>query len=345
MSDILVAGAGFGGIFSALKLNKKGFNVKLIDKNSFHLFKPDIVFLPRGKVEVNQLKLDLESFLPNGIEFVQDKISEIDHEERKVISGRDSYDYEKLVLGLGGEAANYGLDLSSAYSIYDLDQMVTISNLIDEVEKVFVVGSGYSGVELAAELDLLGVDVGIVDSSEIPMKNSNIKSSKLVYNYLNNKGIEFVGNSRVVNIEDDSLELQSGEVLNSDLTIWAGGLESSKVVQNSFGVGSSGLPVDSDFSALNYEDLFAVGDNVDHRFLKTGQNARKQGKLVGFNVSKSKSSRKLFKEGNIPLLVNLGNKAVLEYGNYSYKSRFFSWVKRLVRDIYLIRLKSLKVGS
>ncbi len=344
MVSVIVAGSGFGGIFSALELDKRGYDVKLIDKNDFHIFKPDTVFLPGGKVDIEELKLDIRGFLPDSIEFVQEKITDIDPGGRRVVTDDSFYDYDKLVLGLGGETASYGLDISSVYSIYDLDDLLELSGLVDLVSRVIVVGSGYSGVELASELDLLGIDVVVVDGSEVPMKGSNDKSSGLAFEYLRNSDIVFMGGRRVVDLFENGLQLRDGEFLESDLVVWAGGLQASRVVQSSFDVGPSGLPVDSDFSAVDFDDVFAVGDNADHGFLKTGQNARKQGKLVGYNLGRAKSDRKFFDGGSIPLLISLGKMGIFEYGDFAFKSRFVRLVKDRVRDVYWVRLKSSRSG-
>lgn len=342
---VVVAGAGFGGINAALELARKGFDVKILDKESFSEYTPGLIDLFRSRITEEKLKVDLHDFLEaTSVDFSREKILGFNLEENKVETDSGSHSYDYLVLALGSEAATYGMDVSDAESCYDIRGAKKLDRDLEDAEDAIVVGSGYVGVEIATELERKDIEVTIVDESTRPVSNSNFKTSEVVLDYLNNNDINFRGGSRATQINENSVKLKNGEEIEADTVIWSGGVQASKIVQKYFDTGPSGLPVNSGLSSEEHPNVFAVGDNADSGFMDVAQNAEKQAEVVVRNVAKSDSETlEEYSEGRLPLLISLGDTAIFSRGDLALKNRVFRYMKDLVRIRYYYNLKKRKL--
>ncbi len=337
-----MAGAGFGGVNAALQLAKRGYEVKLLDKNSHHTFVPGLIDLLRGRKSEKKLKLDLENFFGStSVEFSQETVLGIDPENDKVETTKDSHSYDHLVMALGGEAATYGLDVSDAETCYNLEQAKSLTEKVEDAEEVIIAGCGYVGVEIAGELVENDIDVTVMDMSTRPAANSNMETSQNVVDYFNRKDVKFRGGTEIEEVNEDSVVLGNGEEVETDVVIWSGGVQASSLVQESFDVGPKGIPVNSGLSSKQHENVFAIGDNADGDFLKIAQNAEKQGKLVAENIDRN-GALKSFESSKVPLAISMGNTGVIEYGNITFENRLVRPLKDLVRVHYFMKLRGSK---
>jgi len=338
---VVVAGAGFAGVTAALRLSRKGFDVTVIDLRAQHEFTPGIIDVFRDRVSEDRLSIDLEYFFSGtDIDFQKEVIEGIDPENDIVYTGSGEHRYDDLVLSLGGEPRTFGMDISDAYTIYSLEDARKIDEELDDLDEVLIVGSGYVGVEMAGELAEKGLDVTVVDRATRPMPGSPEEASHIALNYMNSTDISFRGGNEVVEIERKGVETAEGEFIGADLVIWAGGIQSSKVVQNSFGVDARGLPVNSGLSSEEYRNVFAVGDCSNSENLKTAHNAIKEGYRVAENVSRGEDEEleSYDVERNL-LVVSMGRTGILLYGDLVLKNRLLRRLKDLVRLKYVIDIK------
>lgn len=340
-----MAGAGFGGVTAAVELARKGFDVELLDKESFHEYTPGLIDLFRSRVKEEKLKLDLHDFFEDTpVEFSREKILGFDLERQKIETDSGAHSYDYLLLALGSEAATYGMDVSEAESCYRLRDAKKLDRQLEDAENAIIVGSGYVGIEIATELEKKGIDVTVVDGSTRPTPNSGEKVSEIVLDYLNDRDITFRGGSRAEEVNSGSVRLETGEELEADVVVWSGGVQASRLVQENFDTGPSGLPVNSGLCSKEYPEIFAIGDNADSGFLDVAQNAEKQAQVVAGNVAKPGSEAlEEYSEGFLPLLISLGDTAVFAMGDTALKNRLFRHLKDWVRIRYLFNLKRRKL--
>lgn len=182
MTNILILGAGFGGIGAALELerklkNKKDIKITLIDRNNFHLFTPSLyeVATVYGLIEDKfaqylrgSVAVPIGEILKNKkINFVQAEIKEINLNERYIsTNGDNKLGFDYLIFALGGEIEFYGIPgvRDYAFNFKTIDDAVGVYRKILEVYKnynteknnrdiqIAIIGGGFTGVELAAEL-------------------------------------------------------------------------------------------------------------------------------------------------------------------------------------------------
>jgi NADH dehydrogenase len=343
---VVVAGAGFAGLSSALMLDSKGFDVVLIDRKSYHLFRPGLTELVRARISEERIKLDLEDFLEDtGVEYTRDEVEEIDTQGKNIHAEEDDYSYDYLVLALGSEKIEPDFDLKYAEDFYSLGSARDAVEASESSDSAVVIGSGYTGVEIATELDRKGLEVTIVDAATRPMPEANEKASHIALDHFNEENISFRGGKKVEEVTNYGVELEDGSQIEADTVVWCGGLSASEAVRDSFGAGFKGLEVNSGLSAVDHEDVFVAGDAADDGFLDTAQVAEKEGVHVAENIYSGGELLKDFHPGKNPVLVSLGDSGMLVFDDSAYRSRLFRFMKDLVIRYYFFNVRRRKLKS
>ena len=103
-ANILVLGGGFGGLEAAFYLRMKledRANITLVSDRDYFLFKPNTIYIPFG-LDPDRLKVGLERpTRRKHIEFVKDRVREVDPDKRTVATGDRQLSYDYLVLATG----------------------------------------------------------------------------------------------------------------------------------------------------------------------------------------------------------------------------------------------------
>jgi len=118
---IVILGAGFGGLELSTILSEQAADVAevtLIDRSDAFVFgfsKLDVLF---GRTTADRVRLPYAEFVKPGVRFVQDTITGIDPDTRRVTTTRGTYDADVLVVALGAaydHAATPGLSVDDEF--------------------------------------------------------------------------------------------------------------------------------------------------------------------------------------------------------------------------------------
>lgn len=183
MKKIVIIGGGAGGLELATDLGDKlGKNkqaeINLIDKNSYHLWKPLLHELATGVLDEQVDNIDYASQgQQHNFLFTQGSLTDIDRENKQV-SITDSQNeivsvaYDILVIAIGSTSNDFGTPGVKEHCIFLDDQNAAIRlretliskftsfcSIIDDKDvtdedkiRIAIVGGGATGVELASEL-------------------------------------------------------------------------------------------------------------------------------------------------------------------------------------------------
>jgi NADH:ubiquinone reductase (H+-translocating) len=173
---IVVLGAGYAGVLTAKKLEKKlkkqkDVKITIIDKNPFHTMLTELHEVAAGRVEEESIRINLKRvFAGRDVNVVTDNITTVDY-DNKLISGEvGKYEYDYLVLATGSKPTFYGLtDLEPhLFTLWSYEDAIKIhEHTLDMFRKAskepneekrkellsfYIVGAGLTGVEMAGEL-------------------------------------------------------------------------------------------------------------------------------------------------------------------------------------------------
>lgn len=178
-----------------------------------------------------------------------------------------------------------GVDLEGVVTIRkELEYIKSINRLLKEGENIVVVGVGFIGVEMSDELSKLCDNVTLIESMDsilpLAFDNDMILPAAAV---LKKHGVAIRTNTIVDKIigkngKVTNVKLKSGEEIKADRVILAIGYKPNVSLAKECGLSIgiySGIITD-EYLRTSIDDIYAVGDCVEHRDFFT----RKQSKLM-----------------------------------------------------------------
>ncbi|MDA2919140.1 NAD(P)/FAD-dependent oxidoreductase [Desulfobacterota bacterium AH_259_B03_O07] len=387
---ILILGGGFAGLDAAQQLEKifsKDDNVEItmVNQDNYLIFTSMIAEVVASSIDAKHIVIPIRECLSKA-SFKELEIRDIDL-EKKVVAGYHFHssevfklEYDYLILALGSMTGYHGVPGAEDYSfpLKNLsDAMILRSHVIDMFEyadletdpelrrrllKFVVVGGGYTGIEVAAELNDFvhssrrfyknikadEVKVLVVDPGTRIMHEMSEGLADYGLNLLRKRGMEFLLQTRVKGVAEDRVEFQDGNHVETKTTIWAAGTSPQHVVGQLPCVNERGrIEVNEYLEVLNYPGVWALGDCAQVPDAKTGkpfpptaQHATREGKRVAYNVAaavKGKDqNKKAFKYKTMGMLAPLGHRSAVAQIMGLKFSGFFAWF--LWRSIYLGKL-------
>jgi NADH dehydrogenase len=269
---VVIAGCGFAGLEAALNLHKMlkdRVEIIGVDKNRFFSFLPYLHRVAAATLEENKVIISLIDFFRKiDSEFFQEEITEIRPEENKIVTKKQTIDYDYLVVALGCKTNFYGIpganeccfDFRDAEHAVNLSQhiarMFLYARNVDSKEKrekmlrFVVCGGGATGIELVTELkhyvdylcrkhkiDRSNVELVLVEAMPniLPGLPENLSKKMVSYaeNAIKKLGIKLLCCKPVVEVGKDFVKLKDEEYVYSNTVVWCGGLKAHEVIKNS----------------------------------------------------------------------------------------------------------------
>jgi NADPH-dependent 2,4-dienoyl-CoA reductase/sulfur reductase-like enzyme len=249
----------------------------------------------RGETEAEQTLVEPEEFYDrNDVELLLGtEVRSVESREQTVCGLR----YGKLLIATGSlpRALDVpGADLPGVFSLRTLDDSTAIRDAAAQTRDAVVVGSGFIGMEVAASLTELGLDVSLLsrDADLFAQLRSPEISEHLVSLY-RDRGVEIIrgdevhafrGRSRL-----DTIELHTGRELGAGLAVVGVGVQPAVSFLAGSGIASDdGVLVDERFRT-NVPNVYAAGDVARfhdplfgrRRRIEHWSNANYQGAEVG----------------------------------------------------------------
>jgi NADH:ubiquinone reductase (H+-translocating) len=259
--NIVILGAGFGGLQAAVALAKKvkndGLNanyaILLVDRNPYHTFSPllyEIATTPGRSADSEKLKslvtYPLTVLLEGlGITFLNDEATFIDMNNRTVQLKHDQISFDYLVIALGAEPNHFDIPglRENSLKIKTFADAIEIRDVLESMlensgglTKVVVAGGGATGVEMAAEIkawfcngknEACKTEVLIVEASPSILGGLDKDVVEIAERRLKNIGVGINAGDPIRKVVPRKLELKSGREIPFDILIWTGGVKPS----------------------------------------------------------------------------------------------------------------------
>nr|WP_180205420.1 NAD(P)/FAD-dependent oxidoreductase [Pseudomonas sp. SbOxS1]NYU05518.1 NAD(P)/FAD-dependent oxidoreductase [Pseudomonas sp. SbOxS1] len=288
--QILIIGAGFGGVWSALSA------ARLLDKHD----RNDVeitVLAPQAELrirprfyepDVHTMKAPLnELFDAVGVKFVKGSAEVIDEHGKQVsytnaagIQGTLGYD--RLVLAAGSKLMRPPVDGMLEHA-FDVDEIESATHLEAHIKSlkdkpvsaarntVVVAGGGFTGIETATEMParlraVLGenADIRVIVVDRAPQVaaalGDGIRPS--IVEASQHLGIEWVLNATVAAVDSHGVTLADGERIESNTVIWTVGFRANALTEQVQGTRDhqGRLHVDQHLKVRGHADVYASGD-------------------------------------------------------------------------------------
>lgn len=105
MSHVVVIGGGNGGITTAARLVRDGFEVSVVEPRETHVYRPLLSFVGAGRAPLEAAVRDQATTIPDGCRWIRDQVISVDPRSSAVrLAGGTELHYDQLVLASGMEA-------------------------------------------------------------------------------------------------------------------------------------------------------------------------------------------------------------------------------------------------
>lgn len=320
MARIVVLGAGFAGLWAAIGAARKreeigasdrDIEIHLVDRNPYHNIR-----VRNYEADLTEVALPLPQLLdPIGVSHGVSEVEAVDPARREISlvtsAGRETLHYDRLVLALGSEVMRPDIPGLAAHS-FDVDTYAASLRLEDHLTSlrrsapspghstVVVVGAGFTGIEVAAEMPERLARAGITGDRRIILVDPNpsvgasigAQARPVIETALASLDVETRLGVRVASVEPAGIRLTSGEFVAAQTVIWCAGMRASPLAA-SFPGGRDRLGrllVDPLMRVADVGGVFAAGDVASsvidglHPTVMSCQFARPMGRFAGHNV-------------------------------------------------------------
>jgi NADH:quinone reductase (non-electrogenic) len=304
--QVVIVGAGFGGLEAAKKLAGENVRVTVIDRTNYHLFQPLLYQVATAALSPADIAAPVRAILSKGqnMEVILAEVESIDVNEKKVqmVDGELNYDY--LILATGARHSYFGHPEWEriAPGLKSLEDAIEIRRRIlmafEYAEKIsdeaarkaamtfVIVGGGPTGVEMAGAIAeiaryTLARDFRHIDPSQARVilvegepsvlaaypKDLQIAAMK----QLADLGVEVRTGIHATNLSENGLQA-GDEFIPCRVKIWAAGNNASFLGK------SLGAPVDrvsrvivnKDLTIPNHPEVQVIGDLANFSY-QTGE--------------------------------------------------------------------------
>ncbi len=395
--NIVIVGAGYSGILTAKKLAKRfkknpDVTITIIDKNPFHTMLTELHEVAASRVDEDSIKISLKKvFAGRKVNVVIDTVASIDFTGKKVLGNTSEYKYDILVMAAGSKPTFYGVPGAEefSYKLWSFDDAVMLRDRIHNVFRqaacetnieerkkllsFFVVGAGFTGVEMVGELaeyvpilcekyeiDRNEVTLCDVDGLSRVIPNLTEKLSAKVARRLEKMGVSLIMNATVSAVGNDFIELKQGDKINhytAGTVIWAAGIQSADITQeagkNLELTRGARVQVDKYLRSTKDEKVFIAGDNMyyvpegeERPVPQMVENCEQCADTIAHNIVCSVTGQgemEVYKPAFHGVMVSIGGRyGVAQVGlpnhMFSLASFFAMFTKHFINIIYFIQV-------
>lgn len=297
LPQVVILGAGFGGIGAVQKLRDAPIRLTIINKHDFHTFQPLLYQVATDELAPSEVGHPIRELLHRHRDwsFHQCNVQSVDLANKKVVvDSMPAIDYDYLLIALGA-LVNFHGAVGAAEHSFPLYTMPDAIRLHDQILKMFeavdknpsliddgaltfcIVGGGPTGTELAGAMsELLHAELSD-DYPNVPIEKVRIvlfehsphllapfqpKLRDYALKTLTERGVEVYTGAGVSEVGPTYAKRINGEIVKTHTVIWAAGLQANPVAA-SLGIElapGGRIPVGPQLQIKDHPEVFAVGD-------------------------------------------------------------------------------------
>ena len=387
MKRIAVVGAGFGGLQAAFALERlfrsaTDYEIALIGDVNYFLFTPLLPQVASSYINPRHIVQPVRDIRGRRrFRFLRETVESVDLEARRLHFTAGRFDYEYLILAPGSRTDYFGIPGAREYTLdyKSLEDGVTLRERIldlcehadhspDPAERArlltfVVVGGGYTGVELMAEVRdffyqyvlgrFRGIERGdirlvLLEAGPAILRSVHPSLARHAVERLEREGVEIRTGANVTRCLPEGIEIAGSEFLPAYTVVWAAGVRAHPLIEALPGphdcIGRAA--VNGSLQLEGYPEVFVVGDSASPASAPDAPRiapvAIAQGELAARNIRhlERRESLERYEFADRGSLVELGmNYAVVNVLGVRLRG-YFAWL--LWNAIHLLKLVGFK---
>lgn len=297
---IVVVGGGFAGLNFIKQIDKKRFDVTLIDRNNYHSFPPLFYQIASAGLDAGSISFpfrrEMRRGKVKGARYNMGNVEFINVKEKIVTTQFETLKYDKLVIAAGTTNNFFGMPdlLKKVYTLKSASEALRCRNaILDRLERAslckdaaerkkllsfVVIGGGPTGVEIAGAIGEMkryildreypnipkeDLSIILVEGTDRLLRAMTETASREVLEYLGHLMVDVKLEKTMASYEDDIVKFSDGEELYSEMVIWTAGVTGEPL--EIFGTDVKRGPgnrfiVDEYNRVEGMDDVYALGD-------------------------------------------------------------------------------------
>jgi NADH:quinone reductase (non-electrogenic) len=297
--QVVILGAGFGGLSAATALRRASVDITLIDRRNYHLFQPLLYQVATAGLSPAQIASPIRRIVARqkNITVFMDKIAAIDKSAREVVTSERRIRFDYLIVATGARHAYFGHDEWEEFApgLKKIDEATEIRRRIllafekaeatvDEIERrrlltFVVVGGGPTGVEMAGAIAELAHRTIVRDFRHIDPAQTKIilveagnrilpafpdKLSASAAEQLARLGVTVMTQAAVTGCRKDGITLKDGQKIETSTIVWAAGVMASPAGKwlEAECDRAGRVIVDATLRLPGFDNIFVIGDTA-----------------------------------------------------------------------------------
>ena len=295
MPKILIVGGGYAGLYTAWKLEKwlrhDEAQVTVVDPLPYMTYQPFLPEVAAGSIDPRHAVVSLRKHLKKTA-VVAAKVTKIDHATKTAtitpnLGEAYEFEYDIIVVTAGSVSRTFPIPgvADEAIGLKTIEEAVAIRDRVltnfdraaglpegDERDRLLtfvVVGGGFAGIEIFAELRSFASDLlksypelkfedthfHLIEAMGRIMPEVSLKTSLWVIKDLAERGAQIHLDTQLKSAVGGVIELSTGESFESETIIWTAGVMASPMLKN------TDLPVEERGRLRVRPDLRVEGDD------------------------------------------------------------------------------------
>lgn len=294
---VVIAGAGFGGLWAARKLAGTSADVVLVDRNNYHTFFPLLYQVAAAELVPADIAYPVRAIFRDAenVEVRMAEVTGLDPEARLLETSGGAIPYDILVLGLGSVSHFFGVEGAAehAFPLRWMDDAVPLRHhvltcfeaaaatddpaLRRRLLTFTVVGGGPTGVEFSGALAELihgplqrdypalkveDISVVLVEATDHLLAGMPPRLGAYAEDRLRRREVEVRTGTMVEAVGAHHVTMKGGESLATETVVWTAGIQGDPAVKAwRLPVARGGrVPVNEYLQVEDHPEIHVVGD-------------------------------------------------------------------------------------
>lgn len=284
----VIIGTGHAGAQLAANLRQEGWTGEIIligEESTLPYQRPPLskAYLA-GKSTLDELVIrSAEFYRKQGIQLMDATVEAIDRSAGHLaLSTGDALPYDKLALCTGARPRRLsapGADLAGVYYLRTAADVEMIRDATSSGCRAVIVGGGYIGLETAASLRALGLEVTVLEATERVLERVTAPQVSAFFDRIHREaGVKIRTGALVEALSGDNrvrkVFLSGGDSVPADLVIVGIGVEPNTELAADAGLLVDNGVVIDDQTRTSDPDIVAAGDCTSHDMARYGRRIR-----------------------------------------------------------------------